>query len=79
MTTVDLEVGSNRLHHKVTSSQKSRRDTSNSGLVLGNGALYFEHKKTDCRTGLGRLLARRIETTLITTRDNHRLRNGVYK
>ena len=79
MTTEDLEVGSNRPHHKATSSQRSRRNPSNSGLVLKNGAIHSEHRKTDCRAGLGKLLARRIEITQITTGDNHRPRNGVHK
>ena len=36
-------------------------------------------KKTDRRAGLGRLLARRMKTTRITTRNNHKPRNGIYK
>ena len=79
MTTKDLNVGSNGPHHKATSSQKSRPNPSNSGLVLGNGALYSKHRKTDCRIGLGRLLARRMKITRITIGDNHRPRNGVHK
>ena len=54
MTMEDLEVGSNRPHHKATSSQRSRRNPSDSGLVLGNGAPHSEHKKTDCGAGLFR-------------------------
>ena len=75
----NLEVSSDGPHHKATSSQTSRRDPSDSGLVLGNGALHSEHKKTDCRAGLGRLLARRMETTRIITGNNHKPRNNIYK
>ena len=70
MTTEDLEVGSNRPHHKATSSQRSRRNPSNSGLVLGNGALHSENRKTNCGAGLGkcRALAPVARTGAMTTK-----------
>ena len=77
--TENLEVGSNGLHHKVTFSQRSRRNPSDSGLVLRNGSLHSKHRKTDRKAGPGRLLARRIETTQIITGNNHKPRNGIYK
>ena len=79
MITKNLEVGSNGPYHEATSSQRSKRNPSDSGLVLGNGALHSEHRKTDRGAGLGRLLARRMKTTRITTGNNHRPRNGIYK
>ena len=79
MAMKNLEVGSNRPHHKATSSQRFRRNPSDSVLVLRNGALHSEHRKTDRGAGLGRLLARRMKTTRITTGNNHRPRNGIYK
>ena len=75
----NLKVGSNGPHHKATSSQRSRRNPSDSEFVLGNDALHSEHRKTDRGVGLGKLLAKRMETTQITTGNDHRPRNGIYK
>ena len=75
----NLEVCSDGPHHKTTSSQRSRRNPSDSELVLENGALHSEYGKTDCGAGLGKLLARRMKTTRIITGNNYKPRNGIYK